>query len=320
MEWILIAVGLAGLVAGGEALVRGASGLALLAKITPAVVGLTIVAAGTSTPELVVSIQSATRGNVGISIGNVVGSNIFNIGMILGVTAILIPLRIQGSTLRLEWPVMLLAALQLHLLSRDGILDRVEGSFLLAALIAFVAYVVWIGRTVEGDGSPEEGDLATASFGRHGIAAVGLNVFAILLGIGLLALGSTLLVRGAVAIATGLGVSDVVVGLTIVAAGTSTPELVTSLVAARRGQADIAIGNVVGSNIFNVLGIAGATAVMVPLSIPDAILARDIWWMVAASVIIFPMMHSGRRINRVEGLALVGGFLVYVSVLIRSVI
>lgn len=319
MDWVLILIGLVLLVGGGEALVRGASGVALLARVTPAVVGLTIVAAGTSMPELVVSVQSALAGNPGIAVGNVVGSNIFNIAAILGLTAMVRPLRIQGNTVRLEWPVMMLAASQLHLLARDATVDRLEGGFLLGAMIAFTAYAIWLARrsaTAQEQEAFEE--LATASFGRTGGTAIAANVVAIVVGVALLAGGSTALVRGAVGVASSLGVSDTIIGLTIVAAGTSTPELVTSLVAAWRGRDDIAVGNVVGSNIFNVLGIAGATALIHPLAVPPKILMRDIWWMLGASALLFPLMKSGMRVNRVEGAVLFVGFLTYMALLVSS--
>ena len=317
MDWLSVVLGLALLVAGGEGLVRGASGVALAAKLSPAVIGLTIVAAGTSMPELVVAVQSALGGNVGIAFGNVVGSNIFNIGAILGLAALVRPLRVMGNTVRLEWPIMMLAALQLYLLARDGIVDRVEGAFLLAAMVTFVAYAVWLGRhsstPAETEGFEE---MVTASLGATGARALTFYLLAIAGGVALLAGGSTLLVRGAVGIASALGVSETVIGLTIVAAGTSTPELVTSLVASRRGRDDIAIANVVGSNIFNVLGILSITSLIQPLNVPDAILTRDIWWMLAASVLLFPLMRSGMRVNRLEGAALLGGFVTYIALLI----
>lgn len=320
IDWLLVLAGLALLVAGGEALVRGASGIALLAKVTPAVVGLTIVAAGTSMPELVVSLQSAIEGSPGIAVGNVVGSNIFNIAAILGLTALIKPLRIQGNTVRLEWPVMMLAAFQFHLLARDASIDRLEGGFLLAALVAFVAYAIWLGRK-NATPAEKEGfeELATASFGRTGNTAVTFNIVAIILGIGLLAGGSTALVRGAVGIASTFGVSDTIIGLTIVAAGTSAPELVTSIVAAWRGRDDIAVANVVGSNIFNVLGIAGTTALVHPLPVPAEILVRDNWWMLGASLLLFPLMKTGMRVNRIEGGILFAGFVTYIVMLIRGI-
>lgn len=320
MDWLFVVLGLVLLVAGGEGLVRGASGVALAARLSPAVVGLTIVAAGTSMPELVVSLQSAVSGNVGIAFGNVVGSNIFNIAAILGIAALVRPLRVLGNTVRLEWPIMMLAALQLFLLARDGMVDRVEGGFLLAALVAFTAYAVWLGRNastpVETEGFEE---MVTASLGATGRRALTFNLLAIVGGVALLAGGSTLLVRGAVGIASALGVSETVIGLTIVAAGTSTPELVTSLVALKRGRDDIAIANVVGSNIFNVLGILSITALVHPMEVPDVIMTRDIWWMLGASLLLFPLMRTGMRVNRLEGALLFSGFVTYIALLIYSV-
>lgn len=319
LELLLILVGLVLLVAGGEALVRGASGIALFARMSPAVVGLTIVAAGTSMPELVVSVQAALTGSPGLSMGNVVGSNLFNIGAIVGITALVRPLRIRSDTVRLEWPVMMLATFQLYLLARDGEVDRLEGGFLFGALVAFVGYAVWVSRSDEVMAAEVgRGDLATASFGRTGTPALLLNLLAVGAGMALLAGGSTALVQGAVQLATRLGVTPTVIGLTIVAAGTSAPELVTSLVAARRGQDDIAVGNVVGSNIFNVLGILGTTAVVHPVPVDRVIVERDAWWMIAASLLLFPIMVTGMRVSRLEGALLVTGLAVYLTLLVLA--
>lgn len=320
IDWLLVVFGLALLVGGAEALVRGSTGVALIARVTPAVVGLTIVAAGTSMPEFVVSAQAALQGNPGLAVGNVVGSNIFNIGAILGLAALVGPLRTQGNTIRLEWPVMMFAAFQLHLLSRDGNIDRLEGGFLLGAMVAFTIYAVRVSRSVT-SAEEERTECAqppTASFGRGGRTALLLNLAAIGVGLILLSAGSTTLVRGAVGVAGRLGMSDTVIGLTIVAAGTSTPELVTSLMAARRGQDDIAVGNVVGSNIFNVLGILGTTSLIQPLPVSPEILARDSWWMLGTSLLLFPLMKSGMRINRIEGVLLLAGYSSYVALLIRA--
>lgn len=319
VDGLLVVLGLLLLMGGGDALVRGASGIAILGRVSPAVVGLTIVAAGTSMPELVVSVQAAFEERPGLAVGNVVGSNIFNIGAIIGIAALTSPLRIQGNSVRLEWPIMMLAAVQLHLLARDGLVDRLEGAFLFSAMIAFTAYAVWIGKKAAAQVEEEEfEEIVTASFGRTGRAAFAFNLGAVLLGFGLLASGSTALVHGAVGVASSLGVSDAVIGLTIVAAGTSTPELVTSLVAARRGQDDIAVGNVVGSNIFNVLGILGTTALIHPLPVPSEIIARDNWWMIALSLLLFPLMKTGMRVNRLEGAVLLAVFTAYMTVLIRA--
>jgi cation:H+ antiporter len=314
---LFVIVGFLLLIFGGEALVRGASGIALLARMAPSLIGLTVVAAGTSVPELVVSTKAALSGSPGLAVGNVVGSNIFNIGAILGFTAVFYSLRVQGSTVRFEWPVMMLAALQLHMLARDGQVDRLEGAFLLVGMVAFIAYVVSISKSDEFVASDED-QVTTASFGKTGAAAVMLNCLAILVGIGALGAGASVLVKGAVSIASSAGVSEAVIGLTIVAAGTSLPELMTSLIAARRGQDDIAISNVVGSNIFNVLGILGATAAIHPLYVPTEILLRDNWWMMGASLLLFPLMKSGMRVTRIEGFILLSGFLAYLAILLRA--
>lgn len=320
VDWVSVIGGFVLLVGGGEALVRGASGIALSARLTPAVVGLTVVAAGTSMPEFVVSIQAAIEGSPGLAVGNIVGSTIFNIGLILGLTALILPLRILGNTVRLEWPVLVIAGGIFHVFGRDMSIDRLEGAFLLTGLIAFMAYSVWIARKNISPVEQEEfSNLATASFGRSGWAAVALNATAILLGMGLLAVGSAVLVHGATGIAAAFGISDAVVGLTVVAAGTSSPELVTSVVAARRGRDDIAVANVIGSSIYNILGIGGATAILHPLPVPADMLRRDNWWMIAATLVLLPLMKSSLRVSRAEGGLLLAAFVTYLVLLITSV-
>ncbi len=315
LNWLLIAIGLTALIAGAESLVRGASGIAILARMSPAVIGLTIVAAGTSMPELMVSVKASLSGNPGLAIGNVVGSNLLNIGMVLGITALFRPLRILGNTIRFEWPVLMLATLQFYLLARDGVIDRVEGAFLFGVMILFMAYAVWLGRrgVVE---SAENEKFSTASFGKEGTSAVLLNFTAILIGGTLLALGADSLVKGAVAVAGSLGISETVIGLTIVAVGTSAPELVTSVVAALKGQGDLAVGNVVGSSIFNLLAILGTAALFSPLPVPGEIMSRDIWWLIGITALMFPMMLSGNKVNRWEGLALLATITAYILTLV----
>jgi cation:H+ antiporter len=315
----LLVGGLVLLVLGGEALVRGASSLALLARVTPAVVGLTIVAAGTSAPELVVSMGSAFTGRTEVAVGNVVGSNIFNIGAILGIAALVRPLRIEGQSVKLEWPVMFLAACLLHLLSRDGKLDAVEGSFLLAGYAIFIAYMVWTARVAVTSRERDEfegevGKILLGGGAKAWAASAGLTAVSI----AVLALGADLFVDGAVELASTLGVSTTVIGLTVVAAGTSLPELVTSLVAAYRGHDDIAVGNVIGSNIFNVMAIAGPTAILHPLPIPGEVLDRDNLWMVGLSALLLPLMRSGLRVNRIEGAVLLLAFGAYLFTLFAA--
>lgn len=314
-----ILLGLVLLTVGGDWLVRGASGIALLSRLTPAVVGLTVVAAGTSMPEMVVSVQASLGGKPDLSMGNIVGSNIFNVAAILGVAALIRPLTIQGSTVRLEWPVMFLASFELLLLARDGVFDRLEAGFFLASMTIFIAYAVFLARrTLTVEKSEFEEEMVTASFGRTGGAAWLFNSLAILVGVGLLIGGSTALVKGAVEIALAFGVSEAVVGLTVIAAGTSLPELAASVMAGLRGRDDIAVANVLGSNIFNILGILGVAGLIKPLPVAPEILERDILWMLGVALLMFPLMWTGRRINRVEGLVLLGVFLTYLVLLIKS--
>lgn len=314
INWILILAGLAALIAGAEALVRGASGVSLLLKMSPAVIGLTVVAAGTSMPELMVSVKASLSGIPGLAVGNVIGSNLLNLGLVLGLTALIRPLRIVGNTIKFEWPVLMLATFQFYLLARDGQIDRVEGGFLAAVLIVFMGYAVWLGR--QGVVAEEEASLPTLSFGKTGAAAAMLNIAAIVIGGTLLSLGSGILVKGAVAVAGSLGVTETIIGLTVVAFGTSAPELVTSIVAALRGRDDMAVGNIVGSSIFNLLGILGVAALFRALPIPAEIMSRDIWWLIGLTALMLPMLITGRKVARIEGLLLAGGFVTYTVLLI----
>jgi cation:H+ antiporter len=310
INWLLIGAGLIILIGGAEALVRGAGGIALMAKISPSVVALTVVAAGTSMPELVVSAQSALGGSPGLALGNAVGSNLLNIGLVLGIAALIHPLGIGRNTMKFEWPVMMLASLVFFLLSRDGLVDRMEGFFLTTALVSFMAYAVVLDKRGLAEVSPQE-PLQDASFGRKGGPALLLNSTALVLGIACLAVGANLLVKGAVAVASGLGIPDTVIGLTVVAMGTSAPELVTSVVAAFKGRGDMAVGNVIGSCIFNLLGIIGVTSLISPLPVPGEILSRDILWLLGMTAVLFPMMISGKNLARVEGALLFGGLSFY---------
>jgi len=316
-DLLLIALGLGLLLTGGEALVRGATGLALLARVSAAVAGLTVVAAGTSAPELVVSLKAAFAGAPGLAFGNVVGSNMFNVGLIVGLTAVVRPLRILGSSVRLQWPVMMCASIELFLLARDGSVDRLEGFFLSVALLGFISYIVWTSTRAHIPPSATP-DLETASFGFRGRAAWVSNGAACVVGAGCLAGGSHALVEGAASLAAAAGVSNTLIGLTVVAAGTSAPELVTSLVASYRGKDDIAVANVIGSNIFNCLAIVGLTATIHPLKVPEPILSRDIWWMLAFSLALFPLMRTGMRVGRGEGALLLAAFVTYNVILIAG--
>lgn len=309
LQDVLLATGgLALLLVGAELLVRGASALALRLGLTPLVVGLTVVAFGTSSPELVVSLSAAAADQPGVALGNIVGSNICNLGLILGLSALVRPLAVEARVIRQDAPLMLAVTLGVVVLLADGRLDRWEGLLLLAGAVAFTALSVRQGRReaaaiqqefAEGIGAPAR--------------SLPWTLLAIGGGLALLSLGARWLVLGAVDLARGVGVSETVIGLTLVAVGTSLPELATSLLAAARGQADLAVANVVGSNLFNLLGILGPTAIFAPLaSVPVS--AVDLGVMVAISLLAWPLLRSGARISRWEGgllLTFYAGYLGY---------
>lgn len=313
---LLVILGIAVLGFGADALVRGAVSIAKAARIPAGVIGLTIVSLGTSLPELTVSLTAALRGAQDLGVGNVVGSNIFNVGAVLGLSAIILPMRVHSSAVRLEWPFMFLASFQLLLLARDGSIDRLEALFFVVGLVLFMAYAVRIGRTELG---PEAvTDLAEDL--RHRAPQADVRTLASALGlvaagVALLVLGGDVLLRGAVALSRAAGLTERVIGLTVVAIGTGTPELATSIVAARRGQSEIALGNVIGSNIFNVLGILGITALVSPVAVAPAMVHGDIVWMLAFSLALLPMMHRDAVVSRAEGFLLLAGYGTYLTLL-----
>lgn len=316
---LLVALGLLTLAGGGEALVRGATTVARIAGLTPAVIGLTVVAAGTSLPELVVSLLAAIRGTPDIAVGNVVGSNIFNIAAVLGAAALVRPLEVHGTAVRLEWPVMFLASWIGFLLMRDLGLDRMEGGFFVASLVVFTAYSVYIAKYEVSQ--QEQSDYASETEGRSlhpRTRELGLSILAVVAGSALLVLGGRFLVDGSVALARHIGMTERVIGLTVVAAGTSAPELAASLVAAFRGRTDLALGNIIGSNIFNILGILGVTALVHPIPVAEGIVRTDAWWMLAFAVVLLPMMWKGKSISRPEGVLLLAGYGFYLMTLVRS--
>lgn len=316
---LLIIVGLVALGGGGEMLVRGAVNVSRLAGLTPAVIGLTVVAFGTSVPELVVSLLAAFDGQPDISMGNVVGSNIFNIVVALGLAAAISPIVVRSAAVRQEWPFMFLVSFLLLLLVRDGTLDRLEGGFFVVCLIGFVAYSVLVARR-EVKGAEAEAymqSLAGRAVRRHGRRTIVIPSIYVVGGVLLLVIGGRLLVDGAVALARLAGMTERVIGLTIVAAGTSMPELATTVIAAFRRQADIAVANMIGSNIFNVLAILGITALIIPIPISAAMISSDIWWMLGTSALLFPLMRTGLRITRLEGWILLAAYGVYLFLLLR---
>ena len=291
---------------GAEALVRGASQIALRLGLTPLIIGLTIVAFGTSAPELAVSVKSAIAGNSGIALGNVIGSNIANIGLILGITALIRPIKIESQMVRRDIPIMIGASLLFWSLLLDGGLSFWDGTILFALLVAYLAFSYF---TAEKQTDDDVEDTKQSPM---------LSVLFIVIGISMLVGGGILFVDGAVAMAQSFGISEVIIGLTIVAIGTSMPELVTSIVAALKGQSDIAIGNVVGSNLFNILGILGVTALIHPI-VGSEISNLDWIAMIAFAVILLPFAYTGLRIGRREAALLVLGYLGYIGYLVAQV-
>ncbi len=288
---LLLLLGVAALTGGGEVLVRGASGLARSFRIPPLLVGLTVVSFTTSTPELAVTLQAAVAGNPGIAVGNVVGSNIANILLILGVCAVILPLSVRTQLIRMDIPVMIVFAIAALLLAVDGVIGRLDGAVLMLAL---AVVVVMARRHTTGDTA-----IPAMATPRSPWLATGLVV----VGVMLLVVGARLLVAAATDIASALGLSDLVIGLTVVAVGTSLPELATSLIAAIRGERDIAVGNVVGSCLFNVGAVLGLTAVVVPDGVPvaPAAIRLDLPVMVAVSLALLPVAFTRLAIVRWEG-------------------
>lgn len=297
------------LFAGAELLVRGGASLALKLGLTPLVVGLTVVAFGTSMPELIVSLKAAMIGQSDIAIGNVVGSNIFNIAMILGLAAVVYPVTTHLQVLRWDAPVLVVVTLLVPLTFLDGSVSRVEGIVLMLATVAYTWWAVRMAKKDEKLG--HEAHIDVPEIKERGIILT--DVIKILAGLGVLVLGSRLLVDNAVVIAKSLGVSEAIIGLTIIAAGTSMPELATSVVAAFRKQSDIALGNVLGSNLFNLMFVLGGSAAIHPVR-TSGLKPVDLWMMVGITVVLLPMLFTGKRLNRSEGLVLVAcyaGYLAY---------
>jgi cation:H+ antiporter len=317
MSLLWFVLGLVALVVGAEALVRGASRLALSFGISPLVVGLTVVAFGTSSPEMAVSVQSALSGQVDLAIGNVVGSNVFNVLFILGVSALIVPLLVHQQLVRQEVPLMIGASLLVWGLAADGGIGRWDGALLAGLLVAYTLFVIRQSRQEDRsvrdeyqEGMPGDG----SAWDRHWA----VQVLLVAAGLGLLVLGADVLVEAAIAFARAFGVSELVIGLTIVAAGTSLPEVATSILAAVRGERDIAVGNVVGSNVFNLLGVLGVSALVAPtgLAVAPAVLSFDLLVMTAVAVACLPVFFTGNRIDRWEGLVFLAYYVAYTVYLI----
>ena len=303
---VLFAVGLILLAVGANALVRGAAGIAARFGVPPLVIGLTVVAFGTSSPEVLVSVQAALAGDPEIALGNVVGSNIFNVLFILGLSAAITPLVVSERLVRRDVPIMIGVSLLVYLMSMNGRIGPGEGMLLVAGIIVYVATLV---RRVKVAGEViTEAEIEVAPAARWWV-----DPAFVLIGLSLQVLGARWLVSGAIAIATTLGVSELVIGLTVVAAGTSLPEVATSVAASMRGQRDIAVGNVVGSNIFNLLLVLGIASMVAPsgIEVPEGALTFDLPIMMAVALACLPIFVIGYSIRRWEGVIFLGYYVAY---------
>lgn len=317
MDWLILLLGLSLLIGGGEVLVRGSTSLAKSLGVSPLVIGLTVVAFGTSAPELAVNLTAALRGQGGISFGNIIGSNIANIGLILGLAALVRPLHVRREIIVREMPILLAVTFAACLMAMDSLLNQgatnqiggMEGGFLLIGFACFMAYTLRMARRDR----RSSGYLNIDAGGKGRPMSLVTALLLTLAGLAGVIGGGHWTVEGAVALARSFGVSEAVIGLSIVALGTSLPELVTSVAAARSGHADLAVGNVVGSNLFNLLLVLGSTAIVRPVPFPERG-AVDLAVMLGMSILLLPMaMTFQRRISRVEGAVLLVAYCTYIA-------
>lgn len=303
LHLLLIALSLFMLFLGAEGLVRGSSSLALRMGVSPLVVGLTVVSFGTSAPELVVSLKSAAIGEGDIAVGNVVGSNLFNVGIILGLTALICPIPVKRKLLKADLPVMLACCMILPILLQNGVINRLEGGFLFSGVVIYTLANLLMARRQLTQGVVSQTKTAPPSPSGN----VWLDLAMMTGGLGLLVLGSNVLVDHSVMVARAWGVTEAVIGLTIIATGTSMPELVTSVVAALKKQPDIAVGNVIGSTIYNVMLILGLSALVLPME-SGGITFMDYAFMIGLTLMLVPMLWSGLRLRQIEGAVLLAGY------------
>jgi len=312
MMFVLLFGGLVTLIVGADLMVRGSVKLAAAIGVSGLTIGLTVVAFGTSAPELAVSARAALSGQAGIAVGNVVGSNVFNVLFILGLSATIVPLTVSRQLIRMDVPIMIAVSVLVFGLALDGRISQVEGGFLLVGLLVYTLWTVWQGRQSQ-NCEPLEVSVSQTSFWQMMIC-VGL----VGIGLAFLVIGARWLVDGAVDVARSWGVSEQMIGLTVVAAGTSMPEVVTSVMASVKGERDIAVGNVVGSNIFNLLGVLGVAGAIAPIDVSSQTLWADLPIMLAVAVACLPVFFTGQMIARWEGALFLGYYVFYMAFLVLT--
>ena len=309
MDYALILVGLVALIFGGDILVRGASGIAKKMKLSPLVVGMTVVAFGTSSPELMVSVNAALMDSPEIALGNVIGSNIANVTMILGITVLIYPLLIDKNSKFIDWPVMLFASILFYLFALNGRISSLEGTIFFAGLVVFTIFLIR---------QSFKNNKATEEASHEKIPNIWLSIGKNIAGLVLLYFGSEWLVSGSINVAKNFRIEERIIGVTVVAVGTSLPELAASIMAALRKEDGIAIGNLVGSNIFNILGVIGLTAIINPTQVSDKIINPDMYLMLAITLAIGMILFCWKKIARWHGVVLLLSYIVYVFITVKS--
>ena len=323
IQYILFIAGITGVYFGAEWLVKGSSKLSRDLGIKPIVIGLTVVAFGTSSPELAVSLTASIKGSNDIAIGNIIGSNIANIGLILGISAIVLPLQVEKIIMKRELPLMIAISAALYIMAIDKKIGLIDGVILFTGIIIFVSYQVYntINSKRKSGNSTDNADgktCITESTDKQSPAGrkhLLYNILYIVIGLTCLLIGSHILVKSAIFIAGRLGVSEMLIGLTVVAFGTSVPEMATSVVSILRKEADICVGNVIGSNIFNILMVIGSVALVKPLNVARETLFFEFPVMLLFSVALIPMIRGSLRVNRLEGCLLTAGYFVFIFLL-----
>ncbi len=310
MDIFWLVLGLTVLIFSGDYLVKGAVGIAEKFKISPLVIGMTVVSFGTSAPELFVSVKAALMGSPDLAIGNVIGSNIANIALVLSITVLIFPIIVERNSKVIDWPMMMFSSILFYVFSLDGVISMIEGIILIVLLSIFIVFLIRNSRKInldlddDIDGKPSNFPLTL------------LFLFGGLIG---LKFGADWLLDGAVGLAKSFGMTEKVIGVTIVAFGTSVPELVASGVAAFRKQTDISIGNLVGSNIFNIMIVIGITAIITPIKVADSVMNFDMYWMLGISLALYPMMFIGKKMGRVHGLILLSAYVTYIVLSLQSI-
>lgn len=317
MMYFWLILGLVTLVIAGEFLVRGAVGIAKKFHISSLVIGMTVISFGTSAPELIVSIQAAMGGHPEIAIGNVVGSNIANIALVLGLTVLILPLAVDRNSKIIDYPMMMLATALFALFALDGQIQNYEGAVLFSILVVFTYLLIRNSRrkTKKLAAEAEENAEDIAKVKDNPL----ISILFLIIGLTGLFFGADWLVKGAIDIAKDFGMEERVIGVTVVAFGTSVPELITSAMAAIKGETDISIGNLIGSNIFNIMAVVGITAMITPIGVSESTINSDMLWMIGIAVALLPIMILGKKIGRFKGALLVSTYILYITILVLNI-